>query len=205
MVLVPTGCLVLSWEDGDNSELEVHQVCFEQPFWIDKYEITNERFGSNGRWTEPNLPRESVTWFDAAAFCTSRGARLPTEVEWEYAARGPDGLEFPWGNDFVANYLNYDDSDGKRTMDVGSYPENISWVGSMDMSGNVWEWTISLDIPYPYDPLDGREGPENQTSPRVIRGGGFETKANNVKTSSRLSESPNNAQYDIGFRCVQSY
>ncbi|NDJ54686.1 MAG: SUMF1/EgtB/PvdO family nonheme iron enzyme [Chloroflexi bacterium] len=98
------GCFMM----GSVDESPVHQICFEQPFWIDLTEVTNAAYGSVGlaAWSSaPNEPRNQVTRFDAVAHCEARGARLPTEVEWEYVARGPDSLLYPWGNDYLAAAL----------------------------------------------------------------------------------------------------
>ncbi|TVR19435.1 MAG: hypothetical protein EA396_12540, partial [Anaerolineaceae bacterium] len=145
MVQVPAGCFMMGY-DGEGGE-----QCFDEPFWIDKYPVTNRQYGSSGFWSGDDLPRESVNWFDARDFCEARGGRLPTEAEWEYSARGPDGWIYPWGNEFFANNVV---NSGGRTADVGSRPGGVSWVGALDMSGNVWEWTSSLFEPYPYDADD---------------------------------------------------
>jgi formylglycine-generating enzyme required for sulfatase activity len=85
-----------------SQEQPAHEVCFKDPFWIDRYEVTNAAYGSSSStdmvtmYRGPDWPRESVTWQEANDFCVQRGARLPSEAEWEYAARGPDGLIYPW-------------------------------------------------------------------------------------------------------------
>jgi formylglycine-generating enzyme required for sulfatase activity len=105
MALVPAGCFPMGSNDGDFDEQPVHQICFDTPFWIDVTEVTNGQFAAlsgqaerSSNWTDADRPRETVTWVEADAFCRLRGARLPTEAEWEYAAREPDGLVYPWGN-----------------------------------------------------------------------------------------------------------
>ena len=100
--------------------------------------------------TEANQPINEVTWYQAAAYCKWRGVRLPTEREWEYAARGPDNLAYPWGNEFDGDRLHYSQNSGNKTASVGNYPSGRSWVGALDMAGNVWEWTSSLYKDYPY-------------------------------------------------------
>ena len=116
-----------------------------------------------------NQPIENVTWIGAHDYCAWRDARLPTEAEWEYAARGPDGLFYPWGNEYISANLLL--SSSVQMPDVGSIPRGASWVGALDMSGSLYEWTNSLYRPYPYDPNDGREaGLEDDFGNRVFRG-----------------------------------
>jgi formylglycine-generating enzyme required for sulfatase activity len=195
--------------------------CFHEPFWIDVYEVTNGQYGSSGTWSDDALPREGVKWAEAVAHCNSRGGRLPTEAEWEYAARGPDGLVFPWGDEFKRTLVNSCDRSceynviGTRTDDgyantapVGSYPDNASWVGSLDMSGNVWEWTSSIYTDYPYNAADGREvdGSTDSSSKRVLRGGSwFHTGSDLLRSAARYEAHPNFTDYVIGFRCVVPY
>ena len=107
MVLVPAGCFMMGYEDGDDDEGPIHEQCFSTPFWIDKYEVTNAQFkrfaglaDTQSQWLDEDHPRENITWDEAQQFCVLRGARLPSEAEWEYAARGPNNLIYPWGNAF---------------------------------------------------------------------------------------------------------
>jgi len=187
-----TGQCVRSWFEA---EQPVHQVCFEEPFWVDRYEVSQGQFAAfNGQAEEDSyfqgisLPRENVTWTEAQDFCEQRGARLPTEAEWEYAARGPEGWAYPWGNDFDGTLLNFCDEnctenwrdahfdDGyEYPSPVGRYsPGGDSWVGAADLAGNGGEWTGTLYRDYPYDAGDGREEAGDTTNPRVVRGGGWD-------------------------------
>src|SRR5690606_3476914 len=103
MVLVPAGCFIMGSEDGEWDEVPAHEVCFENPFWIDKYEVTNEQYGSIGcpeYSSAPTQPRNCMDWQESHEFCASRMMRLPTEAEWEYSARGPNSLRYPWGNEW---------------------------------------------------------------------------------------------------------
>lgn len=169
MALVPAGCFMMGSAVGDKDNRPPNKVCFDTPFWIDVTPVTNREYGSFGAYNGANYPRESVTWFDADKYCQERGARLPTEAEWEYAARGPDALAYPWGNNFDVTRLNFCDfrctgpfrdptsGDGyTNTSPVGTYPGGVSWVGTLDMSGNVWQWTGSIYDLYPYVATDGR-------------------------------------------------
>jgi formylglycine-generating enzyme required for sulfatase activity len=123
----------------DVDERPAHQYCFNEPFWIDKFEAVQGDFERlSGAKVDLNKfsgalrPVEHVTWFEAQAFCQQRGGSLPTEDEWEYAARGPDSLEFPWGNEMNMDLLSYDRVEDPETENVGSYPDGASWVGALD-------------------------------------------------------------------------
>lgn len=209
MVLVPIGCFQLGISAAS---IQAQPLCFDEPFWIDRYEVTQtqydrfdglaERTPSN---TGPDYPVENVSWREAMNFCVRRGARLPTEAEWEYAARGPEGWVYPWGNQFEAGYLTHLDNP-TQTMPVGSRPANASWVGAYDMSGNVWEWTSSQYQPYPYDKLDGREGYRDLVNYRVVRGGSWrESEPSTFAGFGRGDLAPNGYYTSVGFRCVRDY
>jgi hypothetical protein len=182
MALVPVGCFEMGSEDGNDNEQPVHTQCIEEPFWIDVHEVTNEQYGElpTGDFcldvsSEPDQPRVCVDWFAATAHCEDRGARLPTEAEWEYAARGPDSLVYPWGNEWNPDNANWGETEPDETFAVGSFPAGASWVDAQDMTGNVWEWTSSLYEDYPYDSEDGREDDTGDRTGvrRVLRGGSF--------------------------------
>lgn len=210
MVLVPVGCFMMGSEDGDPDEQDVHEICFDTPYWIDKYEVTNSDFdrlggeaGRNSFWDDENHPRESITWFEAKAFCELRNGRLPTEAEWEYAARGPSNLTYPWGNEFIPSNVAYAANTSNRPEPVGSKPGGTSWVGAMDMSGNVWEWVLSRYQAYPYahDRLDDLLG-SNDLRARVNRGGSWGSGYHSVRTSYRRRNPPNEQYNILGFRCL---
>jgi formylglycine-generating enzyme required for sulfatase activity len=149
---------------------------------------------------------------------------LPTEAEWEYAARGPSGWVFPWGDSFDGSRLNYCDGDCQynwkdtayrdgyaTTAPVGSYPAGASWVGALDLAGNVWEWTSSIyAYPYPYRAGDGRENPADLTGKRTLRGGSWNWIAADTRGMSRDDYAENSqVQYAssdwYGFRCVRDF
>ncbi len=204
MALVPAGCFSMGSQNGDEEASPTNLQCFERPFWIDRTEVTNAQFGSQGLVPGPDRPRDSVNYLDASAWCAQRGARLPTEAEWEYAARGPDGLIYPWGDTFDPDNAVYVLNAQGQSANVGSHPGGASWVGALDMAGNVWEWTSTLYAPYPYDPLDGRENPDDWDSPRVIRGGSYDNEAPFLRTSTRKAKHPLLEWYGyVGFRCVR--
>ncbi len=198
--------------DGDSDEQPVNNQCFNQPFWIDRTEVTNAQFAAFkggaanwSNWTDPNRPREKITWFEARDYCQLRGGRLPTEAEWEYAARGPDDLKYPWGNDFIADNVVYYRNSNIQTVDVGSKPDGRSWVGALDMSGNVWEWVNSLYRDYPYKSDDGREDANNRTDVRSLRGGSWFFVEDNLRSPNRNRNEPTLRNADIGFRCARDY
>lgn len=215
MVLVPAGCFMMGSDDGEADVSPVHQQCFDQPFWIDKYEVTQTQFRGLGGiqanapgFSGANRPVERITWFEALDFCELRNGRLPTEAEWEYAARGPDGLIYPWGNTWNANNAVWNRINSQGTANVGNIPAGISWAGALDMSGNVWEWTSSLDDSYPYDPADGREADTGTRTNvrRVLRGGSWvDVRTDNLGAPRRVGINPNSRDFSLGFRCARSY
>lgn len=206
MVLVPSGCFLMGSDDGLDDEKPTNRQCFNEPFWIDMTEVTNSQYGSSGNFQGDGRPRESVTWFEAVAYCNLREDRLPTEAEWEYAARGPSALVYPWGNTFVADYTTYG-ANSAETADVTSRPMGASWVGALNLSGNVREWVSSIYKPYPYDPTDGREidGQADSVSPRGLRGGSWNAIPQVLRAGARGHYDPNSIVNGFGFRCARSY
>jgi formylglycine-generating enzyme required for sulfatase activity len=204
MVQVPAGCFTMGSDYGRRDELPLTRLCFDAPFWIDRYEVTNAQYGSEGPFGGADQPRTNITWFEAAEYCERREARLPTEAEWEYAARGPDNLVYPWGNELVEDYLIFDRNTPGGVAAVGSRPAGASWVGAYDMSGNVWEWVSSIYAPYPYRASDGREDRQNDSSRRVYRSGVHSYIDYGVSTSIRFWMRPFRRDWFIGFRCAKS-
>ncbi|MBZ0283518.1 MAG: formylglycine-generating enzyme family protein [Anaerolineae bacterium] len=212
MVLVPVGCFNMGSNTGDADEQPIETQCFDRQFWIDRFEVSNAQFTQfNGvaelssQWPDANRPRINIRWAEARDFCALRGARLPTEREWEYAARGPDGLIYPWGNDWRSESMVWPDVANGQTAEVGSRLGGFSWIGALDQVGNVWEWTSTLydGFTYPYR-ADGRETPDDLTSQRVIRGGSwYDGYAYYARAANRARLGASIQDFNIGFRCVR--
>jgi len=233
MVWVPGGEFRMgrTWSLKDR----VHTVELDA-FWIDRTEVTNGHFRrcvevgacrapTTCNWGEPTYgdasktdhPVICVTWQEANDYCRWAGARLPTEAEWEYAARGPSTTTYPWGDDFDGTRLNscdvncphederstdYDDGYA-LTAPVGSYPSGASWCGALDMVGNVWEWVADWYGPYPLTRQTNPAGPESG-SERLIRGGAWyhNDEYGFLRADNRHPFEPRDYNYLIGFRCV---
>jgi formylglycine-generating enzyme required for sulfatase activity len=203
MVKVSPGCFFMGNAEGRRDEQPERKICFDKPFWIDRYEVTNGQYGSPGAFPGDDRPRDNLTWFEARDFCAGRGARLPTEAEWEYAARGPDSLIYPWGDTFNPDALVFDGNFNNELWPVGSYPAGVSWVGAYDMAGNAWEWVSSIYRPYPYNAGDGREDPNDTASKRVYRGGIGSYIDYGTSAATRFRLAPSERSWFVGFRCAK--
>lgn len=235
-ILIPAGPFLMGSPDSKNgpaAERPQHQVELAA-YQIGKYPVTNEQYAefikqSKHRppqkvgWLGPTPPQQrldhpvvAVSWYDVLAYCawlseqTGRAYRLPSEAEWEKAARGTDGRIYPWGNSWDANCCNGTSS---QTTPVTAYPAGRSPYGCCDMIGNVWEWTSTLwgpdwqqsDYAYPYRPDDGREnGSATGTVYRLFRGGAFDDELSQLRCAARCWYAPDHAGKTRGFRVAMS-
>jgi formylglycine-generating enzyme len=225
MVLIPKGEFTMgSSEHADEAK---HQVVLDA-YLIDKYEASNSRYKefmkvtshpAPAYWDDPRLskptqPVVGVSWTDASAFCKWEGKRLPTEAEWERAAKGPDGdRHYPWGHSLDTKKANYGQNVG-RTMPVDSYPEGVSGYGIYNMAGNVFEWVEDWYDPASYkqslalNPKGADRGYNfaNQGPVKVLRGGSWLAPETSLHTSHRFWNQPDNNSYGVGlgFRCAKS-
>jgi formylglycine-generating enzyme len=217
MVLVPAGDFVVGTDNKEDLAYPQHKASLPA-FWIDKYEVTNTEFldfslknnyagegakeGKDWRLfitAETGLhPVVYITYNDAAAYCKSLGKRLPTEEEWEKAARGPNGNRFPWGNEWSDGRSNTYEAGSTKPGPVGEY-EDVSSYGVHDTLGNVQEWTSTSYAPYKGNP---KRNPDATDKMRVVRGLSARYKAKPGGLWIRSAYVPE-ALYDFGCRCAK--
>lgn len=221
MVLIPAGEFTMGSDHG--VERPPHQV-FVEAFEIDIFEVTNEEFerfvtetgyeteadkgGESQTWRsyaegKPKHPVVKVSWNDAQAYCQWADKRLPTEAEWEKAARGTEGYIYPWGNEWDSTKANAKEGGHRGTTIAGSFPGGASPYGVMDMAGNVAEWTSDWFQPYPGYPGGDEWAQYFGEKYRVIRGGGWFSDKDQVRVTFRSCSSVEAANDDVGFRCVR--
>lgn len=228
-VRVPAGKFLMGSTKENKSaydgERPQHTVDIPYDYWMARFPVTNEQYGAyikskggnhpvSGWKKKKDHPVVRVSWKDAMAYCqwlnsllkpefpSGFALRLPTEAEWEKAARNTDRREYPWGDQFDKNKCNTDEGGKGGTTPVGLYsPQDDSPYGCADMAGNVWEWTRSLKKAYPYNVKDGRED-ENASGVRVLRGGSFFYSDRYARCAFRIVSHIDDFHYGIGLRVV---
>ena len=222
-VVIPAGAFTQGSTKGDEDERPARKVTLKA-FAIDRTEVTRDEYAAcvaakrckapqhqeeqkeqkeqkekdDTAAADPKLPVTGVDWNDAQAYCKFAGARLPTEAEWEKAARGDDGREYPWGNDADCARGNWGSFEGEgpcadknpgHPVAVGQYPSGASPYGVLDLGGNVWEWVADK-----YD-----EDPKR----RVVRGGSCCSYFVGPRAANRNAWAPQHRDADLGFRCAR--
>jgi formylglycine-generating enzyme required for sulfatase activity len=221
MALIPEGEFVMGSNERWDDEAPEH-ISSTNAFHIDLNEVTNSDYKNfvvatqqvaPYHWPEGNIPKGKeqhpvvyVSWFDASNYCTWAGKRLPTEQEWEKAARGLDGLIYPWGNQWSLDKSNHPYKHSTGTEPTGSYPEGQSPYGLNDMSGNVWEWVDSYYLPHPGNPVTRAEYGKDK---RVLKGGSWFDCLSygcglSAPTFNRSFFTPEVKNNSFGFRCAKN-
>ena len=220
MALIPSGDFIMGSNERWDDEAPEH-ISSTQKFYIDLNEVTNadyKKFTDDTKretpyhWPEGNLPKSKeqhpviyVSWFDADKYCKWTGKRLPTEQEWEKAARGSDGFIYPWGNQWSLDKSNNPYKNSTGTVPIGSFPEGKSPYGLNDMSGNVWEWVDSYYLPHPGNPVTRAEYGKDK---RVLKGGSWFDCLSygcglSAPTFNRSFFTPEVKNNSFGFRCAK--
>lgn len=225
MVQISEGPFVMGSRDNDSDpdEKPEHQV-YLKGYFFDKHEVTQFAYDRFAKMTKrakrkvevfeddpakllkPEHPMVAVTWDDAEAYCKWAGKRLPTEAEWEKAARGEGKRRYPWGDDFVVAYANIDGNEDafRYLAPPGSFESGRSPYGIYDMTGNVGEWVSDFydENYYRKSPYRDPKGPD-QGDQRVIRGGSWRETKRNVRASKRFQAKPWRHDVTVGFRCAK--
>lgn len=222
MVTIPAGEFVMG-EDHFKKAVSPRHHVYVDSYEIDRYDVTNgdyfEFVSKTGRkapkhWADPNVlkvkrdhPVTWVSWNDAEAYCEWKGKKLPTEIEWERAARGEDGRVFPWGNEFVKEYANVYILGIGDTTPVGAFEKGKSPYGIYDMAGNVFQWVYDWFKPYPGN---SAENPNYGETHKVLRGGSFYDCSYyrcgpSFQSFNRIAMVPQSTAISIGFRCARPH
>ena len=204
MVLVPAGKFIMG-TDGASPDERPQREVYVDAFYIDKFEVTNQEFKAvfalrKFSKDEERFPVVGISFNQATEYAQKVGKRLPTEAEWEKAARGTDGREYPWGMEFDASRCNFSETGVNDVVRVGTYRPGVSPYGCMDMAGNAYEWASDWYQAYP--------GNTDVTKDygqifRVLRGGSFASDRFMVRCARRHYDRMGSAGHDYGFRCVK--
>ncbi len=200
--------------------LDAEDGFFDARWWAGLgIDVGHRGLTAEQHWLIPDHPRENVSWYDAMAFCRWLSyrlgggyeindiaawiVRLPTEAEWEKAARGTDGRIYPWGDQFDASHCNTHESGHQMTQRVGSYVDVLTANGLHNMSGNVWEWCLSLWT-MPFNHQTAAQIKLDADEARVMRGGSWRDSASRARTAYRSFRAPATRDNDCGFRIVMN-
>ena len=223
MVLIKKGCFMMGTdkihdylalrpnvrERPNDRERPVHKVCLDS-FYLDTHEVTQEKWGkifpyNNSVHKDPNIAVNQLEWKEARNYCTKMGHRLPTEAEWEYAARAGTTTEYPWGDKMSRAYVWYGGNSGHTHHPVGTRKPN-PW-GLYDMLGGVWEWTEDWygEFYYKDSPINNPKGPSDILSWHVIRGGSWIDDKQFVRSTIRYPGMADNTEdFWVGLRCAHN-
>ena len=204
MILIPAGEFIFGLSGGAPDEGPQRKIELDA-YYIDKLEVTNQQFAQVflGHLFDPrlaNYPVKGVSWSQAVDYAAAVGKRLPTEMEWEKAARGTDGREYPWGNNFDPALCNADKGLDSKSSKVGKYRGGASPYGVLDMAGNVYEWTADW-----YQPYEGNTVIQTEYGQvfRVLRGGSYLSEPFDVRAPRRHYDRMERAKENYGIRCAK--
>ncbi|NIQ03435.1 MAG: SUMF1/EgtB/PvdO family nonheme iron enzyme [Nitrospinaceae bacterium] len=223
MVYVPEGYFPMGLSSSTEDDQKPEHFVYTSAFFIDKYEVSNAeytkfinatgyakpKYWEDDRFNQPNQPVVGVSWFDAMAYARWKGRRLPTEAEWEKAARGNDGRPYPWGEKWAKGFKLYfvnvygTEDKFEFTAPVNYYGGGASPFGALNMAGNVWEWCLDWydEKYYQVSPELNPEGPEARQM-KVLRGGSWINNIDGVRVTNRSRNFPETRNNIYGFRTL---
>ena len=219
LVWVPAGEFLMGTAPGQGKEdtHPAHRVRISQGFWLGQCTVTNAQYRRYCQATGVTFPAEStegddhpvvyVIWSEAQAYCQHYGLSLPTEAQWEWAARGAEGRLYPWGNEWdeqkCCNYANHGPQG--KTYPVGSFPQGAAWCGALDLAGNVWQWCRDWYAADYYARAPGTDPPgPDAGDQRVERGGSWYGNAEGCRSTFRCPFDPTYRVSNLGFRCART-
>ena len=226
MVYIPEGYFQMGTSSGKSDQKPMHFV-YTSAYFIDKHEISNAEYmqflqatghekplyWEDENFNHPDHPVVGVSWYDAMAYAKWKGRRLPTEAEWEKAARGSDDRFWPWGRKWSKGFVFYfvnifgEDDNYRFTAPVNYYQSGVSPFGVFNMSGNVWEWCLDWYDKgyYRLSPEVNPEGPKESANMKVLRGGSWVNDIDTVQIVNRARNDPKARNKIYGFRTVLPY